>query len=383
MYQNYYVISGTGKDSVGLVGTITSTIAKINGNIVDLRQDVIHGLFSVVAVVDMSESTIPIDKLDTMVKELSEKTGLGLRADKYSPVPGSSDITTMLLILLGTDKPGVIASVSELLGNHNINIELSKMIAREDVFLMDLLVDISNSSLPVQNLKEVLSKKMADLGINTLYQTEDVFNKKKKVIVFDIAGSFVKKKTLSEIMELTGISGDEMNAAYSGSDVLASIRKSAACLENLPEEVLMKIIESVTISAGTLELVRTLKMMGYKIVLISTGFSLFTDYLKKKLNLDYSYGFDIPCDDDSRTFTGDIYPGQLSAFDDKKIIATLIEKEAIGEEDITILTDEEPGSTPGIALEFDMKVVLNYFNQHILSKEALMGVLGSFGIPEL
>ena len=28
-----------------------------------------------------------------------------------------------------------------------------------------------------------------------------------------------------------------------------------------------------------------------------------------------------------------------------------------------------------------MKVLLEYYNQHILSREALIGLLGSFGIP--
>ena len=35
----------------------------------------------------------------------------------------------------------------------------------------------------------------------------------------------------------------------------------------------------------------------------------------------------------------------------------------------------------GYGLIFDMKVLLDYYNQHILSKESLIGLLGCFGVP--
>ncbi len=52
--------------------------------------------------------------------------------------------------------------------------------------------------------------------------------------------------------------------------------------------------------------------------------------------------------------------------------------------------DAQPGQTVTLRLpsgparlriRLDMKLLLEYYNQHILSREALIGLLGSFGIP--
>jgi len=39
--------------------------------------------------------------------------------------------------------------------------------------------------------------------------------------------------------------------------------------------------------------------------------------------------------------------------------------------------------TPGIGVTISMKVILDYYNQHIISKENVMGLLGFFGPPVL
>lgn len=44
------------------------------------------------------------------------------------------------------------------------------------------------------------------------------------------------------------------------------------------------------ISPGTEEFIRALKLMQYSIALISGSLSLFTDFLNKSLNLEYSFG---------------------------------------------------------------------------------------------
>ena len=56
---------------------------------------------------------------------------------------------------------------------------------------MDLLCDVSQGVLPVNNLKSVIREIMSTVQINTMFQTEDVFNKKKKIVLFDIQSTFM------------------------------------------------------------------------------------------------------------------------------------------------------------------------------------------------
>ncbi|HPE44906.1 MAG TPA: ACT domain-containing protein, partial [Deltaproteobacteria bacterium] len=205
MNRMLYIIYGIGADSVGLVGGITSPIAAVRGNIVDMRQDVLHGLFTIYLVVDLGEATVPVKEFRAIVDRISAETGVKLSIERYTPTPRGVEKKNMLVTLVGKDKSGIIATITEKLGAYNINIEISEVVAREDIFLMDLLCDVSSSALPTENLKTAIREAMQAIRISTMFQTEDVFNKKKKIILFDVAGSFMDALTMREIMIQAGI----------------------------------------------------------------------------------------------------------------------------------------------------------------------------------
>ncbi len=149
MNEKLYILFGTGPDAVGLVQQITTPIAGLGGNLMDLRQDVLHGLFTVFLVVDFAGASASAEEIEGLVAEIAGQTGLDLRVEKYQPVARSGERENLLLILIGRDRPGIIAAVSECLSSYQVNIELSQMIARESIFLMELLVDIGRSTLPL------------------------------------------------------------------------------------------------------------------------------------------------------------------------------------------------------------------------------------------
>jgi predicted amino acid-binding ACT domain protein len=383
---NYYMVYGTGNDSVGLVGSITLAIAEINGNIVDMRQDVMHGLFTIFLVVDLSKSSVSLDEFKKLIDKISLKTSLKLFMDKYYPVPRDSDKNNVLLILLGADRPGIIASISETLGKYKINIEFSQNIAREGIFLMELLVDISSCTLPLANLQGELTKLMQAVKITTLFQTDDVFNKKKRVILFNIFNSFIDNEILMEILKQARLKAKDFESVYT-KDIQQSIKASASLIHELPYDILKNIIQSSRPRPSTIELIQTLKIMGYKIVLVSSALSFFTDYLKKALDIDYSYGFPLILDNDTQSIIGDLnlvaYNLAMESLNKNKIIDEIMHRESVGKDDITIIEDKDYPSAPGFGIDFDMKLILDYYNQHVLSGDKLTGILGSFGIPKL
>ncbi len=165
------------------------------------------------------------------------------------------------------------------------------------------------------------------------------------------------------------------------------IKEALKRLDNLPFDVLNTVIQSVKPMPATLELLQTLKVMGYKIAIVSSAFSCFTDYLKSKLGLDYSYGFQIQTDSDSKSVIGEMSPVDFKAAIDginkDKILTDIMRSESVDGENITIVddSDENYKQVPGFSLEFDMKTVLDYMNQHVISEDNLAGLLGSFGVP--
>ncbi len=376
-----YMVHGMGNDSVGLVGSITTPIAKAGGNIVDLRQDVLHGLFMIFMVVDLSDTELHLDQLSRMVSTIGEDTNLEMSVDKYVPVARIPEKKNLLLILVGKDAPGIIAAITESLSKYKINIEFAKTIARERIFLMELLTDISHCAIPLENLRSVLSENMASMNIKTMFQVEDVFNKKKRIILFDIASSFIDHATLGEILRLTGTDWSELTSVYSVGSALPSLQAAASYLDGVPLDLMDRIMDQAEVTPDTTELVQTLKIMGYKVALMSNVFSFFVDSLKEKLDIDYCFGVNARVDDDRRTIVGELDPDADRNRDRDRIIGGLAEKESIDRESITVVTDEGFSETPGIGLSFDMTVLLDAYNNHVINKDKLLGILGSFGIP--
>jgi predicted amino acid-binding ACT domain protein len=382
MREKLYVVHGAGPDAVGLVQQIAAPIAHANGNVVDLRQDVLHGLFTVVMVVDLAETTLRAEQFRELIGAVAEDTGLALAVDKYNPVPRSPGRKSLLIVLVGRDRPGIIARISNQLSGYNVNIELSRMIARAGIFLMELHADVTECALPLGNLLAALREEMGAVGISTMFQAEDVFNKRKRVVCFDIAGSFIDPATLHEVVRQAGIDPASLGRLYDRSRPRDSARAAARLLEGLAAEVVTRVAEAIEVTPATTELVETLKMMGYKVIAITSAFDFFTDVLARKAALDACYGFRLPVNDDTRALTGEPDPA-ADPTDRKRLLATLVAAEGISEQEVTVLSDAdaEDKQTPGLRVELHMKVMLDYLNQRILSRDQVTGLLGSFGVP--
>ena len=375
-----YVVHGMGPDAVGLIGQITEPIAQAQGNIVDLRQDVLHGLFTIYLVVDLSGTDLSTDALQAMLAKIADDTGLKLTADPYTPVARQPDKNNLLMILIGRDRPGIIAASSKLLGKYQANIELAQTVGREDVFLMELLTDISHVTIPVENLKRAVSKNMETLNIKAVFQDEHVFNKRKRVILFHIASSFLAPPVRQEIMDQVDISPEELAPLVTRGNVAASAQRALGLLDGVPLDVIDMVLKGVVPTTGTHELIQTLKTMGYKIVLVSGGLAFLTDYLKERLDLDYAFGMPHAIDDDARTLTGELLTEEPGAHDIDAVLSQVATLESVEPDDITIITDEGCARTPGIRLEFGLDVLLDCFNRHALSRENVLGLLAGCGI---
>lgn len=86
-----------------------------------------------------------------------------------------------IVTVIGRDKPGIIANVSALLAENNINIEDISQTVMQGFFTMVMLVNVENSKIPfdvfVENMKSLGEK----IGVEIYTQHEDIFNTMHKV----------------------------------------------------------------------------------------------------------------------------------------------------------------------------------------------------------
>ncbi len=82
-----------------------------------------------------------------------------------------------IITIIGKDKTGIIAGISTLLSNCNINIlDINQTVMRE-YFTMIMLVDLDKMNIGFADLQQDLNKKGDELCMNIRIQREDIFDK--------------------------------------------------------------------------------------------------------------------------------------------------------------------------------------------------------------
>ena len=81
-----------------------------------------------------------------------------------------------IITVLGNDRVGIIAEVSRLLAENNINILDISQTIMQNIFTMIMLVDLSESTKKVAAISDMLDKCGEKLGVSISIKHEDLFN---------------------------------------------------------------------------------------------------------------------------------------------------------------------------------------------------------------
>ena len=74
------VVTVIGKDSVGIIATVSGECAKFGGNIVDISQSVMREYFAMIMLVEIEALTVPFAEFAEGMKKLGEERGLEIHA---------------------------------------------------------------------------------------------------------------------------------------------------------------------------------------------------------------------------------------------------------------------------------------------------------------
>lgn len=81
-----------------------------------------------------------------------------------------------IVTVIGRDKVGIIAALSNILATCNVNILDISQTTMQDVFTMIMLVDITGLSVSFPQLSEQLENEGIEMGLSVKIQHEDIFN---------------------------------------------------------------------------------------------------------------------------------------------------------------------------------------------------------------
>ena len=76
------IVTVVGKDAVGIIAGVCVELANYNVNVLDISQTVMQGYFTMMMVVEVSESKLPLAELAQKLEEKGKQMGLSIRLQR-------------------------------------------------------------------------------------------------------------------------------------------------------------------------------------------------------------------------------------------------------------------------------------------------------------
>ena len=76
------IVTVVGKDAVGIIAGVCVELAKHNINVLDISQTVMQGYFTMMMVVEVSESKLPVAELAQKLDEKGKEMNLSIRLQR-------------------------------------------------------------------------------------------------------------------------------------------------------------------------------------------------------------------------------------------------------------------------------------------------------------
>lgn len=382
------MISVIGRDRPGLIRDILSEPARERVNVIDLDQRVMHGLFIMSLVADFGQASITPANLESRFKKISASLGIEVSFLPIELYRGKrrSRKEIYVVTILARDRPGIIFDVTSLAAEMGINIEKALVTARGELISIEFVMDFSECDM--ESCRECLRKECEGRGLDIVIQRPESSRKEKKLIVFDMDMTIVDFEIINKLAGFVGVDEEVKSitekAMRGEMDFEESLRQRVRLLKGTPISTLEEIARDLQLTPGSEELIHHLKSLGYKIALISGGFTYFTDVLKERLGFDYTFANYLEINDG--ILTGEVMGEIIDAKAKGRIVYDLARLENISPENIVAVGDGANDclmiQNAGLGVAFNAKEILKKVSDGSLSRENLIGLLNVLGIAD-
>ncbi|MDY5623553.1 MAG: phosphoserine phosphatase SerB [Bacteroidales bacterium] len=319
-----------GTDRLGVTAKLTEILAQNNANILDIGQADIHNNLSLGILIQCDASTS-----GEILKELlfkSYELGVNIRFKPISPEDYSKWVSMQgrnryIVTILGRKLTAKqIAGVSRIIAEQDMNIDdIKRLTGRipldENERTPKASVEFSVRGTPKdkEKMKADFLKLATELQVDISFQEDSMYRRMRRLICFDMDSTLIETEVIDELAIRAGV-GDEVKAITESAmrgeiDFTESFRRRCALLKGLDVSVMQEIAENLPITEGADRLMRVLKKVGFKIAILSGGFTYFGNYLKQKFGIDYVYANELEVIDGKLTgrYLGEVVDGKRKA----------------------------------------------------------------------
>lgn len=324
------LININGTDRPGVTAALTEILAKNNAVILDIGQADIHNNLSLGILFQSSEGNS-----GDILKELlfkSYELDVNIRfnpitEEAYNQWVSMQGKNRYIITILGRKLTArQIAGVTRIVADQDMNIDdIKRLTGRipldENARTPKASVEFSVRGTPrdKEQMKADFMKLSAEQEMDISFQEESMYRRMRRLICFDMDSTLIETEVIDELAIRAGV-GDQVKAITEAAmrgeiDFCESFRQRCALLKGLDVSVMQEIAKNLPITEGVDRLMRILKKVGFKIAILSGGFTYFGNYLKQKYNIDYVYANELEVENGKLTgrHVGDIVDGKRKA----------------------------------------------------------------------
>ena len=390
----------TGKDRRGLTASVMSILAKYDAQILDMGQADIHSSLSLGILIRTSDehSGQVMKELLFKATELGVNIGFEPISDEaYEEWVRGQGKKRYILTLIGRSLSArQIGAAAKVFTAQGLNIDSIKRLTgrvslQHPEKNVRACIEFSLRGTPQdrEKMQAELMKLSAEMEMDFSFQKDDMYRRMRRLICFDMDSTLIQTECIDELAKRAGV-GDQVAAiteqAMRGEiDFKESFTRRVALLKGLDSSVMKEIAENLPVTEGTERLMTVLKTYGYKIAILSGGFTYFGEYLQRRFGIDYVYANELEIGEDGKLtgrFVGEIVDGHRKA-DLLKLIApmekvNLAQTIAVGDGANDLPMISEAGL--GIAFHAKPRVVANA--KQSINTLGLDGVLYFLGFKD-
>ncbi|HJD93000.1 phosphoserine phosphatase SerB [Bacteroides coprosuis] len=316
-----------GVDRPGLTHIITQTLADFNATVLDIGQADIHQSMTLGILCQIDKS-----KEDDLLSELKKQSHLlgvqshfqNISEHDYNSWVNQQGKNRYILTLLGRKITAQqIAETTQIIIKQKLNIDTIKRLTGripldETKSNIRACVEFSLRGTPLNptQMQKELMALSRNLGVDYSLQEDSMYRRMRRLICFDMDSTLIQTEVIDELAMRAGV-GDQVKAITASAmrgeiDFKQSFKKRVSLLKGLDESVMIEIAENLPITEGVDRLMYVLKKHGYKVAILSGGFTYFGKYLQKKYDIDYVYANQLEIKEGKLTghYLGEIVDGQ-------------------------------------------------------------------------
>ena len=322
----------TGEDRPGLTASIMSILAKFDAKIMDIGQADIHNTLSLGILIRVDEHVSGNVMKEVLFKSSELHVNVGffpVSEEDYNAWVGRQGKNRYILTLLGRRiHAKQIEAVAKIIVEQGLNIDAIKRLSgrppleSEKMQKTRACVEFSLRGTP-KDMDEMHRQLMAlsgELEMDSSFQKDNMYRRMRRLICFDMDSTLIQTECIDELAMRAGV-GDQVKAITESAmrgeiDFKESFTRRVALLKGLDVSVMREIAETMPITEGVERLMFVLKKYGYKIAILSGGFTFFGEYLQRKFGIDYVYANDLEVDDNGKLtgkYRGEVVDGKRKA----------------------------------------------------------------------